>query len=341
MTIDQKYLVERVLGHGGMGKVYLARDLTLHNRPVVIKVLLEASVKDDYVVRKFRQEVEALSRIDHPGVVSVFGAGELPGGKPYIVMQYVNGVTLRSQIPVEGTDLERAALILKQIGDALEHVHEQKIFHRDLKPDNIMLQSLKGKELVKVVDFGIAKVKDSVVAPSTVDKVPVGTVLYMSPEQLRGGERITAASDIYSMGVIAYEMVTGRRPFSPTSAPQLLELHRGGVRVKPIDLRSSLSTEAQAIILRALSFEPTERYQSASEFGDSLSRALLNEEETLKPRIEEPFTPTESPNIGLDRKFPFGKFQLAIIGGSLVLLVGVLVVLWTMKQIQMAELRGL
>ena len=256
-TIDQKYLVERVLGHGGMGKVYLARDLTLHSRPVVIKVLLEASVKDDYVVKKFRQEVEALARIDHPGVVSVLGAGELLDGKPYIVMQYVNGVTLRSQIPIEGMDLERAALILKQIGAALEHVHEQRIFHRDLKPDNIMLQSLKDTELVKVVDFGIAKVKDSVVAPSTVDKVPVGTVLYMSPEQLRGGERITAASDIYSMGVIAYEMITGRRPFTPTSAPQLLELHRAGVRVKPIDLRSGISTEAQAIILRSLSFEHT------------------------------------------------------------------------------------
>src|SRR4029079_2823292 len=285
MTIDNKYLVERVLGPGGMGKVYLASDLTLHNRAVVIKVLLEASVTDDYVVRKFRQELEALSRIDHPGVVNVLGAGELPDGKPYIVMQYVNGVTLRSQIPVEGMDLKRAAVILKQIGAALEHVHEQKIFHRDLKPDNIMVQSLKGEEHVKVVDFGIAKVKDSVVARSTGNKVPVGTVLYMSPEQLRGGERITAASDIYSMGVIAYEMLTGRRPFNPASAPQLLEMHREGIRVKPIDLRTNLSSEAQAIILRALSFERTARYQSAAEFGNTLARALLAEEETMpRPR---------------------------------------------------------
>ena len=323
-TIDQKYLVERVLGHGGMGRVYLARDLTLHSRPIVIKVLLEASVKDDYVVRKFRQEVEALARIDHPGVVSVLGAGELPDGKPYIVMQYVNGVTLRSQIPTEGMDLERAALILKQIGAALEHVHEQRIFHRDLKPDNIMLQSLKDAELVKVVDFGIAKVKDSVVAPSTVDKVPIGTVLYMSPEQLRGGERITAASDIYSMGVIAYEMVTGRRPFNPISAPQLLELHREGVRLKPIDLRASVSSEAQAIILRSLSFERTERYQSAAEFGDCLCRALLNEDETLKPGIAKsvaaPVLKPPSSGKGSNRPFKLGKTQFAIIGGFLVVL---------------------
>lgn len=350
-TIDQKYLVERVLGHGGMGKVYLARDLTLHRRPVVIKVLLEASVTDDYVVRKFRQEVEALARIDHPGVVSVLGAGELPDGKPYIVMQYVNGVTLRSQIPLEGMDLERAASIVKQIGAALEHVHEQRIFHRDLKPDNIMLQSLKDTELVKVVDFGIAKVKDSVVAPSTVDKVPVGTVLYMSPEQLRGGERITAASDIYSMGVIAYEMVTGRRPFTPTSAPQLLELHRAGVRVKPIDLRSSLSSEAQAIILRALSFERTERYQSAAEFGNSLACALLNEgetapklhqptsysglpgAETLQPGTAKPYKVSETSTQTENSRLKLGKTQLAIIGGFLIVLLGVLGVLLILKAI--------
>jgi len=340
-TIDFKYLVERELGHGGMGKVYLARDLTLHNRAVVIKVLLEASVKDAYVVRKFRQEVEALSRIDHPGVVNVLGAGELPDGKPYIVMQYVNGVTLRSQIPVEGMDLERAAVILKQIGAALEHVHEQKILHRDLKPDNIMLQSLKGEQHVKVVDFGIAKVKDSVVAPSTVDKVPIGTVLYMSPEQLRGGERITAASDIYSMGVIAYEMVTGRRPFNPVSAPQLLEMHREGIRVKPIDLRSSVSSEAQAIILRALSFERTARYQSAAEFGDNLARALMNEGETA-PRHHLPTSEldgvetlktgeTSAPQVIPDRPFRLGKLQLAVMFVFLVVLIAVFAVLWIMK----------
>src|ERR1044072_354551 len=339
-TIDQKYLVERVLGHGGLGKGYLARDLTLHNRAVVIKVLLEASLKDDYVVRKFRQEVEALSRIDHPGVVNVLGAGELPDGKPYIVIQYVNGVTLRSQIPVEGMDLERAAVILKQIGAALEHVHEQKIFHRDLKPDNIMLQSLKGEQHVKDVDFGIAKVKDSVVAPSTVDKVPVGTVLYMSPEQLRGGERITAASDIYSMGVIAYEMLTGRRPFNPASAPQLLEMHREGIRVKPIDLRASVSSDAQAVILRAVSVERAARYQSAAEFGDALARALLNEGETAprhnlldgpKPLISEIEGP-ESSSTARERRFRLGKLQLIVMLVFLVVLIGIFAVLWIMKQ---------
>ncbi len=275
-TAIDRYLVEKKLDEGGMGKVYLARELSLHNRRVVIKILLEASLQNPYLRQKFDQEVEALARLNHPNVVSVLGAGEL-SGKPYVVMQYVSGLTLRSQIPNEGMNLVRAASILKQIGAALDYVHEQGIFHRDLKPDNIILQQLKGgTEFVMVVDFGIAKVKDSVVAPSTADNIAIGTAQYMSPEQLRGGE-ITAASDVYSMAVMAYEMVTGRRPFNPPSTAQLLELQRDGVRVKPVDLRTNLSTEAQAIILRALSFEPTARYQNAAKFGDSLARALMND----------------------------------------------------------------
>lgn len=331
-VIDGRYLVETELGHGGFGKVYLARDVTLHHRRVVIKVLLQASLDDPYVVTKFRQEVEALSRIDHPNVVSVLGAGELRDGKPYIVMQYVDGVTLRSQIPSEGMDLERTALLLKQIGAALDDVHEQRIFHRDLKPENILLQFLKGgTELVKVVDFGIAKVKDSVVAPSTVNKVPVGTVLYMSPEQLRGGERITAASDVYSMGVIAYEMITGRRPFNPSSGPQLLEMHREGVRLNPIDLRPNLSTGARAILLRALSFDPAARYQSAAEFGDQLARALTDRGETIKTT---PRHPADAETIrstsgqtqpGIVIRHPTSRVLKYLSGGLLILLVGIAV----------------
>jgi serine/threonine protein kinase len=278
-VIDARYLIERELGKGGMGNVYLARDLTLYGRPVVIKFLLEALQRNPYVLKKFSQEVEALSRIDHHGVVTVLGAGKLADGKLYLVMQYVEGVTLRSQITTYGIDFERAASILGQVGNALEAVHDKRIFHRDLKPENIMLQVLKdGTELVKLVDFGIAKVKGSAVGPSTVNDVSTGSVAYMSPEQLRGGKKLTAASDIYVMAVIAYEMLTGRRPFNPNSPAHLLELQRASVRVKPTDLRPDLPTETQAIILRGLAFDATLRYQSAAEFGFSLARSLMDEE---------------------------------------------------------------
>jgi serine/threonine-protein kinase len=322
-TIGGCYLVERELGHGGMGKVYLARNVTLYHRRVVIKVLLQASLDDPYVVTKFRQEGEALARIDHPNVVTVLGSGELSEGKPYIVMQYVEGVTLRSKIPDEGMDFERAALILRQIGAALDTVHKERIFHRDLKPENILLQPLNdGTELVKVVDFGIAKVKDSVVAPSTANKVSVGTYRYMSPEQLRGGEKITAASDIYSLGIIAFEMITGRRPFNPSSGPQLLEMHREGVRLNPIDLRPNLSTEARAILLRALAFDPVARYQNAAEFCNQLARALTDSQEPVKMR---PVYSADADTIPSSQVVPQPRLlsRKLLLGGLLIVLVGI------------------
>lgn len=297
-TVDGRYLIERELGHGGVGVVYLARDSKLHNKPVVVKVLLEKSLRDEWVLLKFQQEKEALARVDHPGVVGILDTGELPDGEPYIVMQYVEGRALRDVIngKPEGMDLERVASIVKQAGAALSSVHEKKIYHRDLKPENIMLQKLgRGDEQVKIVDFGIAKVKESVIAPSTVTgTATAGTIVYMSPEQLRG-ERISAASDIYSLGVIAYEMVTGRRPFNPDTTAHLAEMQRDGVRAKPADLRPRLPEEAQMIILKALTFDPTARYQSAAEFGEALALALMNDEETLKLRRKEPVVipPTE------------------------------------------------
>lgn len=314
--IDERYLIEKELGHGGMGKVYLARDTKLHNRPVVIKVLSKALLEDAYALKKFEQEVEALSRIDHPNIVGVLGKGKCPDSRPYIAMHYIEGVTLRSQISGEGMNLDRVAAILKQLGAALEHVHKREILHRDLKPENIMLQSFRrGDELVKVVDFGIAKVKDSVVAPSTANNAPVGTFQYMSPEQLRGQERITKASDIYATGVIAFEMITGRRPFNASLAPELLELQRGGVRLNPIDLRPTLPTEARAILLRALSFDPAARYQSAAEFGDRLARALTS----TNPRsaLKDPL---------IDRRLKF------VLAGLIVALMGVTIFIYFSKR---------
>lgn len=279
--IGERYQIERKLGHGGMGQVYYALDLKLNGRPVVIKILSEELLKNSYALQKFRQEVEALSRIHHDGVVSVLDTGDLPDARPYIVMQYVDGETLRSQIQPEGMDLGRAASILKQIGAALEHVHQKGIFHRDLKPENVMLK--RGTDSVVLIDFGIAKVKDSIIAPTTTKGSSVGTLLYMSPEQLRE-EEVAAESDIYSMGLIAYEMVTGRRPFNPNSAVQLLEMQRAGVRTKPAYLRESLPPGAQKAILRALSFAPRARYRSAKEFGGLLSTALLDSKAPTQKR---------------------------------------------------------
>ncbi len=276
-TLDDRYLIEREIGQGGVGAVYLARDRKLHNKPVVIKVLLEKSLQNSWVVQKFQQEREALARVDHPGVVGILDTGEMPDGKPYLVMQFIDGVTLRSLIKPEGMPLERAAEILKQTSRALAAAHDRGILHRDLKPENIMLQSFgSGEEQVKIIDFGIAKLKDSLVAPSTMTGATAGTVAYMAPEQL-SGRPVSTATDNFALGAIAYELVTGRKPFNPETGFELLEMQRTGVRVRPKDLRPSLSEHASELILRALSFDSQHRFANARELGDALSRALLDQ----------------------------------------------------------------
>ena len=291
--LDGRYCIDRELGHGGVGAVYLARDRKLHDKHVVVKVLLEKSLQNSWVLQKFQQEKEALARVDHTGVVGILDNGELPNGQPYIVMQYVDGVTLRSQIKREGIALQRAAKIIRQIGRGLSAAHEKGILHRDLKPDNIMLQRYgTDEEQVKIIDFGIAKVKGSIIAESTQTGATAGTVSYMSPEQL-SGRPLSPAVDIYAMGAVAYELITGRKPFNPETGFELLEMQRAGVRVKPSDLRPSLSSEADEIILRALGFDPQQRFRSARELGDALARALTDDTATFERASAGPVAATQ------------------------------------------------
>jgi len=274
-----RYQLERRLGQGGVGVVYLARDRQLMDRPVVIKILLDKVFETDsdgWAKKKFRQEIEALARIDHPGVVGVLHAGELPDGRPYLVMQYIEGKPLRDVIRPEGMNLHHAAHIIRQIGHALTSAHDRGIYHRDLKPENIMLQTLgEDEDHVKLIDFGVATVKDSKVEANKATTMVAGTVSYMAPEQLVG--KPSASSDIYALGVIAYEMVTGRRPFNPDSPFELLSLQHDGVRIKPTDLRPSLPESADQIILKALSFEQEERQARARDLSDELARVLLSD----------------------------------------------------------------
>jgi eukaryotic-like serine/threonine-protein kinase len=274
-----RYLIERELGRGGIGAIYLALDRQLMDKPVVIKVMLselEASQYLEYFKQKFRQEIKALARIDHPGIVGVFDVGETPDGKPYFVMQYVKGQSLRMAINEAGSkgmELARVAALMRQIGYALSAAHDKGIYHRDLKPENIMLQDLgRGEELAKLIDFGMATVKDSQSAAHTEVTKVAGTLPYMAPEQLRG--KPSALSDVFSSGVIAYEMVTGYLPFKSDSPVQQYELQRAGVSYLPCELRPGLPVEAQTVILKALAFDAQERYQSAREFADELVRAL-------------------------------------------------------------------
>lgn len=291
IKLKDRYLIERQLGQGGCGAAYLARDEELHSKRVVIKVLLEAVVEDKWFKKKFQQEKEALARIDHPGVVGVLDAGITPDGKQFLVMQYVEGQTLASLLQHEGMELEQVARIVQQLGKALTAAHKEGIIHCDLKPENVIVQRAgEEDELAKIIDFGVAKVKDSQVRGSNEPTRVAGTLYYFAPEQIEG--RPTSSSDIYSMGVLAFVMVTGRKPFNPRAGPlhlaaqDLMGLQRSGPRFKPKELRPELPKAAERAILKALSFNPADRYPEARDFGNELAHALteVDVETEVEPR---------------------------------------------------------
>jgi|GEM_PF-2095473 len=279
--LDDRWEIIEKLGAGGMGEVYKARDLRLH-RLVVVKILKEERLQDEWIVSRFKREAEVLAKIDDPGVVGILDVGTLREGQlPYLVMQHVEGSDLSKLIKADGgMDFIKTAEIMRQATRALRAAHEAGVIHRDLKPGNIMIrQDTRGELQVKVIDFGIAKVIDSVIRLEPATAYSVGTPSYMAPEQLKldnqlKGVDVTPASDVYALGVIAYEMLTGNRPFSPKFLGELPELQKKGVKDKLRVLRSDLPKAAEQVILKALEYNASKRQQSAREFGDDLERAL-------------------------------------------------------------------
>ncbi len=269
VTVGERYVVERELGRGGMSVVYLAHDRQLLDKRVVVKVLLNEMSADPWIQKKFQQELEALVRIDHPGVVGVLDSGLTPEGKRFLVMQYIDGITLREVIEPAGMDVTRAAGILRQVGQALAAAHEKGVWHRDLKPENIMLHHVGGGDYVQIIDFGIAGIENSQFRGGTT-KV-AGTLTYMAPEQYSG--QPCATSDTYTLGVVAYEMLTGQPPFSAES-PEHLVSEQKSRPVPPDQLRPEIPAAAARAILRAMSFRPERRPADVREFSEEIFRSL-------------------------------------------------------------------
>jgi serine/threonine protein kinase len=285
VMLNGRYYIERELAGGGMGTVYLAQDRQLAGRPVVVKVLDAVTDSDKWRLKKFKHEIEALARLDHPGVVSVLDSGTLPNNQPYFVMQYVEGGTLRELIDPCGMEITRTAELITQIASALHAAHLKGIIHRDLKPENIMVADCGDYEQARIIDFGIAKVKNSRFESSTDINRTAGTLLYMAPEQVVA-QTVTEESDVYSLGVVAYEMLTGRRPFNPESVYQLTIMQREGIRVRPSDLRPGLPNTVDTVIAKALAFEPLERYRSTVEFSDALNSVLARKTLNLAVTVD-------------------------------------------------------
>ena len=292
--LDERYEVERELGRGASGVAHLARDTLLHSRRAVIKILHEAEGRnfDNASFRmRFDRETKALALINHPHVVRVYEYGWTPDGRPFIVMQYVEGESLRDAMRGQAMELERAARIVNQLGSALSAVHAAGVIHRDLKPENVILQSAHDDEFAILIDFGVAMVEDPR-AQRRDRETWAGTPVYMAPEQLRG--RPIPASDVWALGVTAYELVAGRRPFATADVLALQVTLQTATITEPKALRPELPEAAQAVILKALSYDPAQRYAHAHAMGKAFLRAVLEGDPGARaPAPPVPALPTE------------------------------------------------
>ncbi len=280
-VLAERYLILSVIGQGGMGVVYEARH-ELIDRLVAIKMLKPSLVADEQSVKRFQHEARAASRLNHPHVITIYDFGITASGEPYIVMEYLEGISLADVIQSNGyVPPGHAVPIFAQVCEALEHAHQQKMIHRDLKPGNIMLLSRgQGAPFVKVVDFGIAKAIHGAPAESqrlTQTGEIFGSPVYMSPEQCAGGE-LDTRSDIYSMGIVMYETLTGRLPFAGSTLVETITMQISSpppsfARTRP-DLQ--ISAEVEAIVMRALRKDPALRYASMEEMRLHLLSVLRN-----------------------------------------------------------------
>jgi serine/threonine-protein kinase len=269
--LDEKYLLEKQLGIGGMGTVYRARHLLI-DRAVAVKVLNQRFVEDEAAQARFRREAKAAGRLQHPNAVGVTDFGTTSDGYVYIVMELLEGQTLRDLLARDAPlDLAHAVSIMLQVSSAVAAAHEAGIIHRDLKPANIFIaQRPDVPSVVKVLDFGIAKLAaDSLDEEDrqTLTQVGamIGTPRYMSPEQC-GGSPLTAAADVYSMGVILYEMLTGTVPFSGLSPLAIAMRHSTEAPRRPSEFISSIPASLEAVVLHALEKRPEDRPRDASAF---------------------------------------------------------------------------
>lgn len=272
-TLAGKYRIDARLNEGGMGTVYRGCHV-LMDKTVAIKVLRPSLAADEKIVARFSREARAASRISHPNALSVTDFGEDESGHVFLVMEFLSGKTLKQVIRDDGPlPLQRVVDITRQIVDALNAAHSQGVVHRDLKSDNIMLLDNTTADYAKVLDFGIAKINEpdgvadtNLTAPNLV----IGTPQYMSPEQCTQDSEIDARSDIYSLGVILYEMLVGHVPFSGDSPTMVMMKHLQEPVPSVLDERSDLPPAVARVVARAMAKVRDNRYQNVGELIEDL-----------------------------------------------------------------------
>jgi serine/threonine protein kinase len=282
------YQLEQEIGHGSMGVVYRGKQIAL-GREVAIKVLPKTLARDASYVARFIREAQIIAGLNHPNIVQIYDAGQ-QNKLLYFVMEYVQGPTLSSLLHLDGTIAQHMAVeYASQIADALDAAYkERNVIHRDVKPENLMLNRW-GK--IKVMDFGLARATGH--QKITVAKTLVGSIYYASPEQI-WGETLDNRSDIYALGVVLYEMVTGQRPFNGRSMPELTQAIIQGNPQPPSTYNSAIVPELEYIILKALSLHRQQRYADASQMAQELQKLHLQPIEPSSSSL--PLTPRPGTN---------------------------------------------
>jgi serine/threonine protein kinase len=304
-----RYRVERTLGQGGMAVVYLAHDEELH-RLVAVKVLAEHLAADANFRARFLQESKLASRLSHPNVVQVYDAGETEGS-PFIVMEYVGGDTLAQRGKLTHAEVVPLAL---QACAGLQHAHDAGLVHRDVKPANLLVRE---DDVLKIADFGIARAAE--LTRLTQHGTVLGTAAYLSPEQA-AGEEVSGATDIYSLGAVVYELLTGRPPYEFESLADLGAQQTDGVITPLRDVEPSVPKPVEAAVMHALARDPRFRPASASDFAYELASAS---ELPTKPSLAT--ASTEPPHARTYRSLPGSRAWLWIVGAAAVALVAVIV----------------
>ena len=278
-----RYVIESLRSRGGFASVYKARHDTL-GRISAIKVLHHALAASSNVIKRFEQEAQAVNRIRHRNIVDIFEIGDLLDGRPYIVMEWLEGRDLEEELQQQGPlPIERVVAIFEELGAALTAAHRSGIIHRDLKASNIVLVGADRE--VKLVDFGIAKIIDSELGPGndfSSSGMRVGTPWSMAPEQIRGGP-IDARTDVYALGVLIFQLVTGKLPFRAPTPVEVQSMHLSATPPLASD-HAAVPTAIDSIIARAMRKNPNERYQSVEAMVQELRHAAANEPIATGPR---------------------------------------------------------
>jgi serine/threonine-protein kinase len=285
-VLGDRYELDELLGQGGMAEVFRARDSRL-GRNVAVKVLRADLARDPSFEKRFEREAQAAAGMQHPNVVAVFDTGtEIESGTtvPYIVMEYIDGTTLKELLATGRRLLPQRALeITSGVLGALEYSHQRGVVHRDIKPANVMLTRTGD---VKVMDFGIARAVDDAQATMTQASTVMGTAQYLSPEQGRG-ETADTRSDLYATGCLLYELLTNRPPFTGDTTESVIYQHVRENPLPPSQIDPEVSTAIDAIVLKAMSKNPDNRYQTAAEMRADVLRAISGEPVAATPLLDE------------------------------------------------------